>query len=101
LASSQLKSTSKASTSTDSGILFPLSSSVSYDQLSFPYKHFCLSISYDVEPQFYHQAIKHAHWWDATDHEITTLELNHTWVVTTLPTGKHPIGYKIGVQNQI
>ncbi len=43
--------------SVNSGIPFPLSS-VSYDQLSFHYKHFCLSISYDVGPQFYYQAAK-------------------------------------------
>jgi hypothetical protein len=45
----------------ESGNSFPLSSFVSYDQLSPPFKRFCLSISSNVEPQFYHEAVKHAH----------------------------------------
>jgi hypothetical protein len=28
------------------------------------------------------------------DKELATLEANHTWVLTTLPSGKHPIGCK-------
>lgn len=58
------------------------------------YKHFCLSISVQTEPQFYHVAVTFGHLRDAMPAEISTLEANQTWVVSDLLPNKHPIECK-------
>ena len=58
----------------NSGIPYNLSSFIGYDKLSPSYKSFCFSISTPFESQFCHQAIKHQHWKDAMDTEISALE---------------------------
>jgi len=92
--STSLSSTPQDRTGCSSGISYPLSSFLSYNNISSTHRHFCLSVSSNVEPNFFHQAIKHAHWRDAMDVEITALELNNTWVLVDLPPHKHPIGCK-------
>ncbi|XP_059429062.1 uncharacterized protein LOC132162859 [Corylus avellana] len=95
LASSPSLSNSMAhDSSTISGIPHSLSSFIPYDCLSLNHKHFCLSISSHVEPQFYHQAVSSPEWRDAMKKEIEALEENKTWIVTDLPPNKHPIGCK-------
>jgi hypothetical protein len=82
------------STAQHSSIPYSLSAFVSYDKLSPAYKHFCLSISAQIEPQFYHEAVTFDHWHDAMSAEISALKANQTWVICDLPSNKHPIGCK-------
>jgi len=77
-----------------SGIPHTLSSVLSYDRLSPSHKQFALSISTAIEPQFFHQAVKHSCWREAMQSEIDALESNNTWTLTSLPPGKTPIGCK-------
>jgi hypothetical protein len=83
-----------SSTAQKSGIPYSFSSSVSYDKLSPAYKHFCLSITSQLEPKFYHEAVAFGHWRDAMLAEISALEANKTWVVCDLPSNKRSIGCK-------
>ena len=46
------------------------------------------------EPHTYQQAIQDANWRQAINAELLALENNKTWVLTTLPVGKKPIGCK-------
>uniref|UniRef100_A0A2N9GYQ8 Reverse transcriptase Ty1/copia-type domain-containing protein n=1 Tax=Fagus sylvatica TaxID=28930 RepID=A0A2N9GYQ8_FAGSY len=74
--------------------IYPIQHTLSYSKLSAPHKAFTLAISTPIEPQFYHKAVKSSHWVDAMSKELEALEANHTWVLTSLPPGKQPIGCK-------
>nr|KYP76442.1 Retrovirus-related Pol polyprotein from transposon TNT 1-94 [Cajanus cajan] len=86
--------TSFASTRTTSskGIRYPLNNFLSYNRLSPSFKNFIFSISYSIEPQSYAEASKSDCWIKAMQDEITTLETNHTWFLTDLPSDKTAIG---------
>jgi hypothetical protein len=78
----------------DIGIPHCLSSVLSYDRLSHSHKIFSLSVTSHYEPKFFHQAIKFPHWREAMTVEISALQQNNTWILTSLPPGKRAIGCK-------
>ncbi|XP_020211585.1 uncharacterized protein LOC109796311 [Cajanus cajan] len=76
------------------GIRYPLESFISYAHLSSSFRHFILSISTTTEPNSFAEASKHDCWIKAMKDEITALEANHTWTITSLPPNKTAIGCK-------
>jgi len=52
------------------------------------------AIAKDVQPTFFHEAVKNPNSRDAMIKEIEALEKNNTWSVVDLPSGKKPINYK-------
>ena len=78
---------------------YPINNFVSYKSLSLAFKCTILSISSHSEPHTYREVSKHACWKQAMQEELTALDVNHTWQITTLPLWKTTIGcrwvYKI------
>ena len=93
LASAPLLSSSDSNASS-SGILYPLSSYLSYDKLSTTHKAFSIALTINKELESYAQALLDPRWQAAMQAEIETLQANNTWVMTSLPPGKVPIGCK-------
>lgn len=85
--------TSKAAPS-HSKIRYPISQVLSYHKLSTSHKHHALTISSTIEPKCYAKAVIHDCWQQAINAELLALEKNHTWSLSLLPDGKHPIGCK-------
>ena len=86
---------SNASTApSDTGVLYPLASTLSYTKLSSSHKSFALALTIAKEPETYAQALNDPKWLDAMKAEIDALQANCTWVICKLPPGKVPIGCK-------
>lgn len=77
-----------------SGTVHPLSRFVSYHNFSLNHFTFLYALSHSSDPTRYSQAVKHSSWRAAMRTEIHALEANHTWLLTSLPAGKKPIGCK-------
>jgi hypothetical protein len=85
---------SSSGLSPSSGILYDITSFLSYNNLSSNHKHFSLSISSILEPTYYHQAVHHAEWCDAMHNEIQALDLINISTIVDLPPSKQSIGCK-------
>ena len=90
----QVSTIAPPASSSSSGTSYPLSSYLSYANLSSNHRHFCNAISSIVELKHYDQAILDPHWREAMSNEIKALEVNHTWSLQPLPPGKKAIGCK-------
>ena len=51
-----------------------------------------MSVSSQLEPKSYSEAIKSIEWQNAINDELTTLEVNDTWKVVPLPHDRKPLG---------
>lgn len=67
---------------------------LNYSNLKTNTSHFILNLETHKEPTTYLQASKDPRWMAAMIKELQALEQNHTWITTTLPAGKRPIGCK-------
>ena len=93
-ASISLPQLEASTTPSDTGILYPLASTLSYAKLSSSHKSFALALTIAKEPETYAHALNDPKWLDAMKVEIDALQANHTWVMRKLPPGKVPIGCK-------
>ena len=83
------------STKLASGLPFDISNVISYSHLRPQFSSFVMVVSSTPsKPISFSQAVKYPKWRAAMDKEIEALELNNTWTLTPLPTGKSPIGCK-------
>lgn len=69
-----------------------MSKVVTYDNLEQKHKLYAAAITSVSEPNSYIEASKHTCWQQAMDAGIKSLQDNNTWILTTLPPGKTPIG---------
>ena len=74
--------------------MYPIAETLSYSHLSPTHKAYTIAITAPIEPRFYHEAVTSSHWCEAMEKELEALEANHTWDLTSVPAGKHPIGCK-------
>jgi len=75
-------------------IRYPIENFISHDRLALSFKHFICSIDADKELSTYEEVIKSNDWRVAMNDEISTLDGNHNWTITTLPSDKIAIGCK-------
>ena len=73
---------------------YPLSQYLSYDSLSPSHRSFVLAVSSNIEPRFYHEAVRSEEWRKAMAAELQAMEDNNTWSIVPLPPNKNAIGCK-------
>ena len=94
LALASLTQSHDSNLSDSPGILYPISSTLSYDKLCNSYRAFAIALTIAKEPTFYAQALTDPLWQVAMKAEIDALQADHTWVMTKDPPSKVPIGCK-------
>lgn len=73
------------------GSAYPLSSCLSYGNVSPFHCAYVLNVSAHSEPSNFKEAVCSPEWRAAMSKEIEALELNNTWIVCALPPGHDPL----------
>ncbi|KAL4579132.1 hypothetical protein LXL04_015268 [Taraxacum kok-saghyz] len=61
---------------------------------------FVSNLNKTVEPKFYHETCNDPNWITAMNDEMEALYRNQSWIVTDLPSGRKPIGYRLTLAPQ-
>jgi len=77
-----------------SGAPYPITHYMSCDKFSVQHCRFLAAVIAEKEPTTFSKAVKDGRWRSTMQHEIQTLEDNHTWTVCPLPTNKKALGCK-------
>lgn len=72
----------------------PIERFVSYGKLSQSYKTFVTALDNTHIPSNIHEALQNSEWAAAVTEEVQALIKNGTWEITSLPSGKKPVGCK-------
>ncbi|WZZ08512.1 hypothetical protein YC2023_094433 [Brassica napus] len=79
---------------TETDILYPMASYLSYEKLSEGYRSYICAITLHPEPSSFTQAKKFDAWLQAMNEELLALDSTHTWDIVSFPSDKHDIGCK-------
>ncbi|KAG7581709.1 Reverse transcriptase RNA-dependent DNA polymerase [Arabidopsis suecica] len=80
--------------SLNNDVSHPISSSLSYSNITPSHMLYINNISKIPIPQSYNEAKDSKEWCGAIDNEIDAMERTETWEITTLPPGKKAVGCK-------
>ncbi|XP_072080920.1 uncharacterized protein [Arachis hypogaea] len=73
---------------------YPLSHHLSYSLFTPKHQAFTFALINNSDPKHYSEAVMHDCWRKAIEAELTALEQNKTWIITSLPPGKNAVGCK-------
>ncbi|PKI53927.1 hypothetical protein CRG98_025721 [Punica granatum] len=77
-----------------SSMFYTIQRFIDYSNVSKHHKVFLAAIDFNKEPTTYREAVWDQRWRTAMAEEVRALELNNTWMIEQLPSGKRPIGCK-------
>jgi hypothetical protein len=83
-----------ATSNASSDCKYPISSFISYQNISSAHNHFLYNLSKITEPTCYENAVCDDNWKLAINAELDALVRNNTWTLVPLPPPKHAIGCK-------
>lgn len=78
-----------------SGVIYPLTHYVSYDNFSMKHRRFLVAPSLELESVHFAKAVKDAIWRIAMQRELQALEDNGRWNLQPIPNGKKLLGCKL------